>query len=262
MQNSKLKITVLGSGTSQGVPVIACDCKVCASKDSRDKRLRSAIMLSYEGENFVIDSGPDFRQQMLVNEVKTLSAIVYTHEHKDHLAGMDDVRAFNFVSKKPMKLYCSDRVEAALRREFYYVFDRNRYPGVPTVTLKRIEKEKPFKLGKHLIVHPIEAMHFKIPVMGFRIGDFTYLTDAKTVSEEERKKIRGTKILIVNALREEHHVSHFNLEEALAFIEDIQPETAYLTHISHLFDTHEEIEKKLPKHVSVAFDGLNFEIDY
>lgn len=255
-----MKITVLGSGTSQGVPVIACDCHVCASADTRDKRLRASIMISYKGENFVIDSGPDFRQQMLREEVKTLSAIVFTHEHKDHLAGMDDVRAFNYIEQRDMQIYCTEQVEQALRNEFHYVFAKNKYPGVPSVNLNRISKNQPFEITKGLLLNPIEVMHYKMPVLGYRIGDFTYITDAKTISEQEKAKIKGTKILIVNALREKEHISHFNLEEALAFISEIQPETAYLTHISHLFDTHEEIESKLPKGVKVAWDGMVIEL--
>ena len=255
-----MKITVLGSGTSQGVPVIACDCHVCTSTDTRDKRLRASIMISYKGENFVIDSGPDFRQQMLREEVKTLSAIVFTHEHKDHLAGMDDVRAFNYIEKRDMQIYCTEQVEQALRNEFHYVFAENKYPGVPSVNLNRISKNQPFEISKGLFLNPIEVMHYRMPVLGYRIGDFTYITDAKTISQEEKAKIKGTKILIVNALRKKEHISHFNLEEALAFISEIQPETAYLTHISHLFDTHEEIESKLPKGVKVAWDGMVIEL--
>ena len=253
---SNLKVTILGSGTSQGVPVIACACAVCVSIDVKDKRLRSSIMLSYKGENFVIDSGPDFRQQMLRENVNTLSAIIFTHEHKDHVAGMDDVRAFNYIENRDMEVYCSEQVEAALRNEFHYVFQNFQYPGVPKVNLNRIVKEKSFNLGKGLIFEPIEVMHYKLPVLGFRVGDFTYITDAKTISEEEKQKVKGTKVLIVNALRITEHISHFNLEEALAFIDEINPERAYLTHISHLFAKHKEIEIMLPKNVFVAYDGM------
>lgn len=257
----KATITILGSGTSQGVPVIACDCNVCASASSKDKRLRCSVMIGFKGENYVIDSGPDFRQQMLRENVKTLSGIIFTHEHKDHLAGLDDVRAFNFVEKRDMQVYCTESVEDALRREFHYVFNNHQYPGIPKVNLNRIGKENPIRLNNQLTVIPIEVMHYKLPVLGFRIGDFTYITDAKTVSDEERMKIKGTKTLIVNALREEEHISHFNLEEALVFIKDMNPERAYLTHISHLFGKHEDIEKRLPKNVFVAYDGLKIEID-
>ncbi len=255
-----MKITILGSGTSQGVPVIACDCRVCISTDSRDKRLRTSIMISHKGENFVIDSGPDFRQQMLRENVKTLSGIIFTHEHKDHVAGLDDVRAFNFFEKRDMPVYCTEQVEKALRNEFHYIFADNKYPGVPSIKLNRISKNTPFEITNGLRLVPIEVMHYRMPVLGYRIGDFTYITDAKTISEEEKEKIKGTKVLIVNALREKEHISHFNLEQALAFIADISPDKAYLTHISHMFDTHEGIERKLPSGVKVAWDGMVLEV--
>ena len=254
-----MKITILGSGTSHGVPVIACDCVVCKSTDVRDKRLRSSILISHNGFNYCVDTGPDFRQQMLRNEVKSLEAILYTHEHKDHIAGMDDVRAYNYQQNKPMDLYCSVRVEEALRREFHYVFLQDGYPGIPKVNLNRIDLT-PFKLSSGLQVIPIEVMHYKLPVLGFRIGDFTYITDAKTISKEEKQKIYGTKVLVVNALRIETHLSHFNLEEALAFIEEINPEQAYITHISHLFGKHNDINDMLPENVFAAYDGLQLEV--
>ncbi|MGY8926820.1 MAG: MBL fold metallo-hydrolase [Flavobacteriales bacterium] len=256
-----MEITILGSGTSQGVPVIACECEVCQSNDIKDKRLRSSIMISANGKNYVIDSGPDFRQQMLREKVNTLSAIVFTHEHKDHIAGLDDVRAFNWKERRDMEVYCSSQVETALKREFHYVFAENKFPGLPKVNLNIISKEYSFPIGEGLEFIPIEVKHKEMPVLGFRIGHFTYITDAKTVSEDEKAKIKGTKILIVNALRKKEHISHFNLSEALAFIEEINPEKAYLTHISHLFDTHIEIEKILPKNVFVAYDGLKIEVN-
>lgn len=258
-ESSNFSITFLGTGTSQGVPVIACNCEVCTSDDAKDKRLRCSILIEYNGKNYVIDSGPDFRQQMLRAKVQSLEALLFTHEHKDHVAGMDDVRAFNFKQKRDMEVYCSEAVETALRREFYYVFLANKYPGVPSVNLNRIDKD-PFQIND-MLVTPIEVMHYKLPVQAFRIEDFTYITDAKTVTEEERKKIRGTKVLVVNALRKQEHISHFNLEEALEFIEDINPEVAYLTHISHLFGRHKDIEKELPENVFVAYDGLRIEMN-
>lgn len=254
-----MKITVLGSGTSQGVPVIACECHVCSSLDQRDKRLRSSVMISINEENYVIDSGPDFRQQMLNHQVKSLRAILFTHEHKDHLAGLDDVRAFNFRENRNMEVFCTAKVEEALRREFHYIFSHERYPGIPNVSLNRIDNS-PFLLPDGIEVQPIEVMHYKMPVLGFRIGDFTYITDAKTISEEEMEKVKGTKLLIVNALHRSEHISHFNLEEALAFIQKIKPERAYLTHISHLFGTHSEIEELLPDNVYPAYDGLELTI--
>ncbi|MCJ8289008.1 MAG: MBL fold metallo-hydrolase [Crocinitomicaceae bacterium] len=254
-----MKITMLGTGTSQGVPVIACDCKVCTSTDERDNRLRCSVLISIGEENYCIDSGPDFRQQMLREQVNTLSGIIFTHEHKDHVAGLDDVRAFNFREKKDMDIYCSTSVEAALRREFHYAFAEDKYPGVPSLNIIPIDTS-PFKLTNGVEIIPIEVLHYEMPVLGFRIGDFTYITDAKTVSEEEKSKIYGSEILVVNALRKEEHISHFNLEEALAFIAEVNPKKAYLTHISHLFGTHEEILSMLPPNVYPAYDGLTFDL--
>ncbi len=256
---SELEITFLGTGTSQGIPVIACDCVVCQSADPRDNRTRSSILISVNGENYVVDTGPDFRAQMLRENVKSLRALLFTHEHKDHVAGMDDVRAFNYKEKRDMEVFCSERVEEALMREFYYVFESIKYPGVPSVNVNRIENNA-FMLpcGERII--PVEVMHYKMPVLGFRIKDFTYITDAKTVDDSEVEKVKGSRVLVVNALRKNEHISHFNLDEALDFIEKINPEMAYLTHISHLFDSHEEIERELPKNVRVAYDGLKINL--
>jgi phosphoribosyl 1,2-cyclic phosphate phosphodiesterase len=254
-----MKVTFLGTGTSQGVPLIACECKVCKSNDTRDKRLRASVMISIDNENYVIDSGPDFRQQMLRENVKTLSGILFTHEHKDHIAGLDDVRAFNFKEDRPMEIYCNSHVETALHREFHYVFSKNKYPGIPKIRINLI-KNKKFHLPNGLEIIPVEVLHHKLPVFCYRIGDFTYITDAKTVSEKERKKIRGTKILVINCLHEFEHLSHFNLKEALEFIDDIKPEITYLTHISHYFGLYKEICEKLPKNVFPAYDCLSFEI--
>jgi phosphoribosyl 1,2-cyclic phosphate phosphodiesterase len=253
-ENSKMKVTVLGSGTSQGMPVIACDCSVCASNNPKDNRLRSSIMLTIDGKNYVIDTGPDFRQQMLREKVQTLEAVIFTHEHKDHVAGMDDIRAFNFKEKRDMEIYCTAEVEVALKREFSYIFSDNNYPGIPKVKINRITNTA-FSIGE-IGFTPIQVMHFKMPVLGFRIGDFAYITDAKTISNEEKEKLKGTKVLIINALRITEHISHFNLEQALAFIEEIKPERAYLTHISHLLGRHDDIQKIVPKNVFLAYDGL------
>lgn len=254
-----MKVTVLGSGTSQGVPVIACDCKVCSSEDSKDKRLRSSIMITIKDKNYVIDSGPDFRQQMLRERVQSLEAILFTHEHKDHIAGLDDVRAFNFKQKRPVNIYCSKNVEVALKREFHYAFSGDNYPGIPQININLIEN-KQFEVFSGLKVIPIQVFHYKMPVFGFRIGDFTYITDAKTISDEEINKIKGSKVMIVNALQEKEHISHFNLKEALSFIEKVNPEKAYLTHISHLFGTTDYINSILPKNVFAANDGLFFNV--
>lgn len=254
-------VTILGSGTSQGVPVIACDCHVCQSTDSKDNRTRSSIMISVQEENYVVDSGPDFRTQMLREKVKSLRGILFTHEHKDHVAGLDDVRAFNYREERPMEVYCSVQVEEALKREFHYIFSDARYPGIPKINLNTVFLKK-IMLEKELIVTPIEVMHYKLPVLAYRFGDFTYITDAKTISKEEKLKVKGTKTLVVNALHQSEHLSHFNLEEALEFIQEINPEVAYLTHISHLFGTYGEIKNLLPPNVFPAYDGLKIPFSY
>jgi len=255
------KLTILGSGTSQGVPVIGCDCRVCSSSDKRDKRTRTSVLIHIKGENHVIDTGPDFRTQMLRENIQSLKSVIFTHEHKDHIAGLDDIRPFNFKEKRSMNVYASDRVREALLREYHYIFADKKYPGVPNVNLSIIENEK-FEIDTGIEIEPIEVLHYKLPVFGFRIGDITYITDAKTISEEEKEKIKGSNILIINALRREPHMSHFNLDEALAFIREVNPNHAYLTHISHLFGTHTEIEKELPSNVHMAYDGLSLNFKY
>ncbi len=250
-----MKITVLGSGTSQGIPVIACKCSVCISKNKKDSRLRSSILIDINEKKIVVDTGPDFRQQMLTQKIDQLDAVLFTHEHKDHIAGLDDVRAFNYIQKKAMDVYCSSRVEKALKREFHYVFSDFKYPGVPKINIHLIEN-KSFCLFETINILPIEVLHYKLPVFGYRIEDFTYITDAKTVSENELNKIKGTKTLIINCLRIQEHLSHFNLDEALDFISKVNPERTYLTHISHLFGCHEEIQTLLPENVFIAYDGL------
>jgi phosphoribosyl 1,2-cyclic phosphate phosphodiesterase len=253
-----MKVTFLGSGTSQGIPVIACNCEVCQSTDIRDKRLRSSILISSENTNLVIDTGPDFRQQMLREDIKKLDAVVFTHEHKDHIAGMDDIRAFNFIQKKDMDVFASEDVQKALHREFHYVFAAKKYPGVPRVKLHTINDE-PFTVGDIELI-PINVLHYMMPVKGYRIGDFSYITDAKTIPDIEFKKLIGSDILVINALRKTTHISHFNLEEALQVIDKINPRKAYLTHLSHLIGTHRELEKELPDNVEIAVDGLTIEI--
>lgn len=255
------KLTILGSGTSQGVPVIGCDCTVCSSSDQRDKRTRTSALIHINGENHVIDTGPDFRTQMLRENIQSLKSVIFTHEHKDHIAGLDDIRPFNFKEKRSMNVYASDRVQEALLREYHYIFADKKYPGVPNVNLSIIENSK-FEIDTGIEIEPIEVLHYKLPVFGFRIGDISYITDAKTISEKEKEKIKGSNILIINALRREPHMSHFNLDEALAFIEEVNPNHAYLTHISHLFGTHNEIEKELPGNVHLAYDGLSLSFKY
>jgi phosphoribosyl 1,2-cyclic phosphate phosphodiesterase len=251
-------ITFLGTGTSQGVPVIACNCEVCLSADKRDKRLRTSIMLETNGSVVVIDSGPDFRYQMLRANVQHLDAIVFTHEHKDHIAGMDDIRAFNYKQNGPIDVYANPRVQTALRREFFYIFEQAKYPGIPQITLHTIGLN-PFSIGDINFI-PIEVMHHKLPVLGYRINDFTYITDAKTVAETEKQKIKGTKTLVINALQKQEHVSHFTLDEALAFAEEIGAEKTYFTHISHRLGKYEDVMKLLPLNVQLAYDGLKLEI--
>jgi phosphoribosyl 1,2-cyclic phosphate phosphodiesterase len=253
-----MRLTFLGTGTSQGIPVIGSNHPVCLSEDSRDKRLRTSAYIEVHGKHLVIDTGPDFRQQMLSNNVKQVDAILYTHEHRDHTAGFDDIRPFNFMQKKDIPLYCSDRVAEAMRRDYAYVFEANKYPGAPGAVIREIEN-KPFEV-EGVNVLPIEVLHMKLPVFGFRINDLTYITDAKTISVKEKQKIKGSKVLILNCLRIEEHYSHFNLEEALSLVEELKPEQAYFTHISHLLGFHEEVSKTLPNNVKLAYDGLQIEI--
>lgn len=257
---NKLTITILGSGTSQGVPVIACDCHVCSSIDKKDNRLRASILVNYNGENFVVDAGPDFRYQMLRSKVKSLRGVLFTHEHKDHIGGLDDVRAFNFRESRDMEVFCSKNVEDALHREYHYVFSEERYPGIPMININCIDLRE-FILPGELPVIPIRVMHYKMPVTAFRFFDFTYITDAKSIEDSEIEKIKGTKILVVNALRLSEHISHFSLKDALELIDTIKPKKAFLTHISHLFGTHNEIQDMLPENVYPAHDGLVIEMD-
>ncbi len=249
-----MEITFLGTGTSQGVPVIACRCAVCTSDDFQNDRLRSSVMIEIDGKVLVIDSGPDFRMQMLREEVHQLDAILFTHEHKDHVAGLDDVRAFNFKHDREIDVYAEERVQKALRNEFSYIFSGINYPGLPRVVLHNIENQEMIVQG--IKVLPIRVMHYKLPVYGFRIGDFTYITDAKTISEEEKQKIKGSKILVLNALRKEEHLSHFTLSEAIALAKEIGAEQTYFTHISHQLGLHDEVEAELPKGMHLAYDGL------
>jgi phosphoribosyl 1,2-cyclic phosphate phosphodiesterase len=253
-----VKVTFLGTGTSQGVPVIACSCAVCTSADSRDKRLRSSILIQVEDKNIVIDSGPDFRYQMLRAGVTHLDALVFTHEHKDHTAGLDDIRAFNYKQGEAINVYAHKRVQDALKKEFSYIFAHHKYPGIPQLNLFEIGHH-PFEVAGVPFI-PIEVMHFQLPVLGFRIADFTYITDAKTVTEVEKAKIKGSKVLVINALQQEKHISHFTLEEALAFAQEIGAEKTYFTHISHRLGTHQKISEIVPAGVELAYDGLCIEL--
>lgn len=248
-----MKVTFLGTGTSQGVPVIGCDCEVCQSLDFRDKRLRSSIFVETEKVNLVIDTGPDFRQQMLREGMNRLDAVLFTHEHKDHTAGMDEIRSFNFKQHKDMPIFARTQVLNQLKREFAYVFAKNKYPGVPQVAIHEIEN-RPFEVNG-LTVTPIEVMHYKLPVFGFRIHDFTYITDAKTIAPEEADKVRGSRVLVVNALQQAAHISHMTLDEAIDFAQEVDSEQTYFTHISHQLGKHKAVQATLPKGINLAYDG-------
>ncbi|MER3498802.1 MAG: MBL fold metallo-hydrolase [Chitinophagaceae bacterium] len=252
-----LKITFLGTGTSSGVPMVACDCEVCLSEDKKDKRLRPSILIESPNTTVVVDTTPDFRYQMLREKVKHVDAILFTHPHKDHIAGLDDVRAFNFFSGKKMQIYANSLTEEALKREFGYAFSDKKYPGVPDLNLNTIDLN-PFHIGD-IPVTPIQVWHLKMPVLGFRFGKFVYITDANRIDEEEKDKIRGAEILVLNALRKQSHVSHFNLGEAIELVQELNIPQAYFTHISHQLGLHSVIESELPEGVSLAFDGLKFE---
>tara|TARA_Y100000589_G_scaffold332102_1_gene389295 strand:+ start:11309 stop:12094 length:786 start_codon:yes stop_codon:yes gene_type:complete len=261
MINHKMKVTFNGTGTSQGVPVIGCQCEVCISKDNKDNRLRSSITIQYKDTSVVIDAGPDFRQQMLRAKIDKLDAIVFTHEHKDHVAGLDDVRAYNFITKKPINIYCTNNVFKALKREYHYIFDPAfQYPGIPKIIRNKIDSNKDFTV-KNIKITPINVLHYKLPVLGFRVDDFCYITDASFIIEKEKSKLKNLKVLVLNALRKEKHISHFNLEEALALIEELKPKKAYLTHISHLMGKHSEVSKTLPENVEIAYDNLSIKIE-
>lgn len=254
-----MKIYFLGTGTSQGIPVIGSNHSVCKSTDLKDKRLRVSVWISWENYSFVIDCGPDFRQQMLTSNCLKLDGILYTHEHSDHTAGLDDIRPY-FFKQGDIPIFAHKRVIENLKKRFDYIFEtENKYPGSPCVTANEVINKQPFKIGNKRCI-PINAMHGNLQVFGYRIDDFAYLTDIKSVEKNEIKKLLRLKVLVINALREEEHHSHFNLQEALDFITLVQPEKAYLTHISHIFGFHEEIQKRLPENVFVAYDNLEITI--
>lgn len=253
-----MKVTFLGTGTSQGVPVIACGCEVCTSTDHKDKRLRSSIMVSSPAGNIVVDTTPDFRYQMLREKVGHLEAVLITHSHKDHIAGMDDIRAFNYFQQSAINIYASEFSQQAIKREFAYAFTEFKYPGIPEISLQTIP-DTPFEVNG-LQVTPIHVLHHQMPVLGFRFHDFTYITDANFIAPEEKEKIRGSKVLVLNALRREKHISHFTLGEAIALAQELEIPEVYFTHISHQLGLHAEVSKELPENMALAYDGLTLEI--
>jgi phosphoribosyl 1,2-cyclic phosphate phosphodiesterase len=252
------KITFLGTGTSQGVPLITCECEVCNSLNKKDNRLRTSVLIEHKGTKIVIDTGPDFRYQMLREKVKSLDAVLFTHGHKDHTAGMDDIRAYNYSMQQDMDVYASEETQEVLKREFQYIFSNIAYPGIPKVKLHTIGNA-PFKI-KNVDLLPIRVMHHKLEVFGFRVGDISYITDANFIEEAEKLKIKGSKILVLNALRKEAHISHFTFQEALDLAKELNCESTYFTHISHQLGTHEAISKELPDGIYLAYDGLSLEV--
>jgi phosphoribosyl 1,2-cyclic phosphate phosphodiesterase len=249
-----LTITFLGTGTSSGVPMIACDCEVCTSADTHDKRLRSSVLVESATTTIVVDTTPDFRYQMLRRKMKKIDAVVFTHPHKDHIAGLDDIKAFNYFNKKAIDVYANELTQKSLKSEFYYVFAEHRYPGIPEINLHNIH-DNAFLIGDIPVI-PIKVWHLKMPVLGFRFGDFTYITDANNIEEAEKEKIRGSKVLVLNALRHKKHISHFTLQEAIDLADELAIPQAYFTHISHQLGLHKTISETLPAGKYLAYDNL------
>ena len=252
-----MKLTFLGTGTSQGVPVIACHCRVCRSGDIRDSRLRTSALLTVDDRNILFDIGPDFRQQMLREKVEHIDAILITHAHRDHVAGLDDIRSFNYVQHRKMEVYLNAEARHAIERDYHYIFEPHQYPGLPEANLHTVEG--PFTVGD-IPVMPIKAMHKDLPVLGYRIGELAYITDANHIAPEEMAKLQGVKVLVINALRKEKHFSHYCLSEALEIIGKVAPERAFLTHMSHEMGLHAEISAELPAGVQLAYDGVKIEV--
>lgn len=253
-----LHIQFLGTGTSSGVPMIGCDCEVCTSTNPKDNRLRSSILVQSASTTLIVDTTPDFRYQMLRTKTKHLDAVLYTHPHKDHMAGLDDIRAFNYTTKRPMNIYANSLTEEAVRRDFYYAFSDTKYPGVPELNLITID-ESPFYIGD-IPVQPILVYHHKMPVFGFRFGHFTYITDANRIESEQMDMIRGSKVLVLNALRKEAHISHFTLDQAVAIAKELDITEVYFTHISHQLGINDSINLELPPHMKLAYDGLQLSL--
>lgn len=253
-----MNITFLGTGTSQGVPFIGCTCRVCTSDNAKDNRLRTSLHINFRKKSIVIDTGPDFRQQMLRAKIIELDHILYTHSHKDHLAGLDDIRAYNYWQERPIDIHCTDSTLRQLQSEFAYIFAEDKYPGIPDVSVHHFEN-KPFLLDDIQVI-PIRTLHYKMEVFGFRIQDLVYITDANFIAPEEMDKMRGCKVLVLNALRRQPHISHFNLAEAIDIAQEINADKTYFTHISHQLGLHEEVEQELPNNIHLAYDGLQLDI--
>ena len=251
---SKAELIFLGTGTSQGVPMIGCGCEVCRSSDERDKRLRASALVKCEGSTILIDAGPDFRQQMLREGIAHLDAILLTHNHKDHTGGLDDIRAFNYIEKKPTEIYCEKYVEDSLRMEYSYAFAEKKYPGAPEWNVHNID-EKPFSIGNCEII-PIRGRHYKLPVLGFRFGDIAYCTDMNHIPEEEFKKLEGLEHFVINCVRCGKHISHFSLEEAVAVAQKVGARHSWLTHLSHQLPCYQKLLSELPEGILPAYDGL------
>lgn len=250
-----MNVTFLGTGTSGGIPVLTCGCEVCNSLDYRDKRLRVSVWIEVENKSFVIDTGPDFRHQSLRERIPRIDGIIYTHEHKDHTAGLDDIRPYNYLhGTHHLDLYGHPRVLAQLKREFAYAFEEQKYPGVPLINVHEIENEA--FLIKDVVFTPIEVLHHRLPVFGFRIKDFTYITDVNYISEQELEKAYGSKVLVLGALQRQKHISHFTLDEAIEVAQKVNADMTYFTHISHKMGLHSEVEKELPPNIRLAYDGL------
>ena len=255
MSYPDIKVTFLGTGTSSGVPMVGCGCEVCTSADKKDKRLRSSILVQSADTSVVVDAGPDFRYQMLRTGIKRLDAVIFTHPHKDHVAGLDDVRGFNYFMRKPMEIYGNEMTLEVIIREFPYAFTEKKYPGAPNIQLNTISSQ-PFQIND-LVITPILVWHMQMPVLGYRFGKFTYITDANRIEESSREMIRGSEVLVLNALRKEKHISHFSLSEAIAEVKELGAPQAYFTHISHQLGKHADVSKELPEGIHLAYDGLS-----